>query len=531
MGVTGGPKQTPVCARIIIDMRTIFLALLILLTPLSLHAAPASKPSTRPSTAPSPRPHLTPEQQNRLKVMQLTRQSLEFFKQKKYDKVEEVLTEALVLDPDNATNIYNMACVKSVTGKLETAMTYLERAADAGFTDFLHIQSDSDLEPLRTLPRYKALIAARDQYQKKDADRAVESLRKQLGDNYLFDLDPVHKLIFAADTDKETLAAVKKWLSAQAKSQHQQLFDHLPEQYVAIVLPSLVDYRNIIKQPGVEGIYMPATRMLIARRLGQVMTHEFTHAMHAGDLEPLGQEHPIWIVEGLASLFEAGVFEGEKLVPRDNYRLWFLQAAYRQKKLIPLDKLITWKQPQFVSNANLGYGQASSVMMYLYDKGLLKKFYDTYKRDFDKDPSGKTTLEKVTGKAIAQFDKEWQAWMVKRTPPAYNTGPDGPFLGVQFAQENDGLKIEMVIPNGPAAQAGIKVADVIVGFNALDIRDQTSLMPLLKEFKPGDKVVFKLRRGEEYLDLPLVLGRRDNKPAPTTRPAATTRASAPAKKS
>src|SRR5207253_10098982 len=120
----------------------------------------------------------------------------------------------------------------------------------------------------------------------------------------------------------------------------------------AIVLPSPGDYHKIITKiidkRGVEGIYIHTARMLIAGRLGQVMTHEFTHALHAGDLDPLGQEHPIWLVEGLASLFEAGQVEGETLVPHDNFRLWVLQGAYRKKQLIPLAKLIAFKQPEFM---------------------------------------------------------------------------------------------------------------------------------------------------------------------------------------
>jgi hypothetical protein len=520
-----------------VNPRTILSFFVALAAAAGLLAAPASSgPSTtRPTTksAAATQPQLTPEQQKAKQVRDLTRKSLDLFKQKKYAQVEEVLAEALILEPDNATNIYNMACVKAVTNRPNDAMAYLERAADAGFTDFIHIDQDPDLASLKSLPRYKRLIAAKDEYQKRDAERAVDSLRKQFGNKYLFDVDTDAKLIFAANTDSQTLAAVKHWLTAQAKSQWAQLFEHKPDQYVAIVLPSLADYRKIIRQPGVEGIYMHGARMLIARRLGQVMTHEFTHALHAGDLDPLGQEHPIWIVEGIASLFEAGQFEGETLVPKDNYRLWFLQQAARTKRLIPLDKLITWKQSQFVANANLGYGEASSVMLYLYETRLLKPFYDAYKANFDKDPSGKATIEQVTGKPFKQFEQDWIAWMSKRTPPAMTTGPDGAFLGVQFAQENDGLKIEQVVGKSPAASAGIKAGDVIVGLNDLDVRDQQSLMPILKEFKPGDSVVFKLRRGEEYLQLPLVLGRRDGRtvapPAtgPATRPV---KASAPARK-
>jgi hypothetical protein len=465
----------------------------------------------------------TPEWQRRQKVLQLTRKSVELFKQKKYDQVEAALTEALALDPNHATNIYNMACVKALKGDPATAMAYLERAADAGFTDFLHIQSDEDLQTLRNLDRYKALIAQKDLYQKKDAQRALDALKTEFGDKYLYDLDADSKLIFAADTDKETLAAVKRLLTAQARSLWEQLFSHKPDQYVAIVLPSAEHYRKLIRRPGVEGIYIPPARMLIARRLGQVMTHEFTHALHAGDLDAVGQEHPIWIVEGLASLFESARFDDAgKLVASDNYRLWYLRAAYRQGTLPPLDQVIAWDQERFVKNANIAYGTASSVLMYLYDQGLLKKFYDTYKANYEKEATGRLALEMVTGKSVEDFDKDWRDWMMKRNPPAMNTGPDGAYLGVRLSQANDGLRIDIVEPNSPAANAGIKVADIIVGLNNLETRDQVSLMPLLKEMKPGDKITLKIKRAEQYLDVPFTLGQRGAPPKPTTRPRAGT---------
>jgi hypothetical protein len=468
--------------------------------------------------APSGPLQQTPESQRRQKVLQLTRKSVELFKQKKYDQVEAALTEALALEPDHATNIYNMACVKALKGDPATAMAYLERAADAGFTDFQHIQNDTDLVTLRNLDRFKALIAAKDLYQKKDAERALESLRKQFGDKYLYDLDADAKLIFAADTDKQTLAAVKRLLTAQAKSLWDQLFDHKPDQYVAIVLPSAEHYRKLIRRPGVEGIYIPPARMLIARRLGQVMTHEFTHALHAGDLDAVGQEHPIWIVEGLASLFESARFDDNgKLVASDNYRLWYLRAALRQGTLPPLDQVIAWDQERFVKNANIAYGTASSVLMYLYDQNLLKKFYDTYKANFEKEPTGRLAIEMVTGKSVKEFDAEWREWMMKRNPPALNTGPDGAYLGVRLSQANDGLRIDIVEPSSPAAKAGIKVADIIVGLNNLDTRDQASLMPLLKEMKPGDQVTLKIKRADQYLDVPFTLGQRGAPPKPATK--------------
>ena len=189
-------------------------------------------------------------------MAELTRKSIELCKEKKYAEAEEVITEALAIDPNEPTNIYNMACMKALRGHPDEAMDYLERSAENGFEDFLHIEKDTDLDTLRDLPRYKTLMASKDKYQKKAAATAMASLKKQLGDKYIYEIDPVAKLIFAANTDAQTLASVRKWLSQQATSQWKELFDHHPDQYIAIVLPAAADYHKMVRMPRVEGIYM-----------------------------------------------------------------------------------------------------------------------------------------------------------------------------------------------------------------------------------------------------------------------------------
>ena len=64
----------------------------------------------------------------------------------------------------------------------------------------------------------------------------------------------------------------------------------------------------------------------------------------------------------------------------------------RNNRLIPLEKLLKMNQKEFIQRATLAYGQSSSVLLYLYEKGLLKKFYDTYKAGYDMDPTGRQAL-------------------------------------------------------------------------------------------------------------------------------------------
>jgi tetratricopeptide (TPR) repeat protein len=68
--------------------------------------------------------------------------------------------QALALDPDDPGMLYNVACTYSQLGKLDEAISVLERAVDKGYHNKDWMEHDPDLEPIKSSPRYQALLQA-----------------------------------------------------------------------------------------------------------------------------------------------------------------------------------------------------------------------------------------------------------------------------------------------------------------------------------------------------------------------------------
>ncbi len=75
------------------------------------------------------------------------------------ERGEEWLNRALELDPTNSGVLYNVACYFAVLGKIEKALTCLEKAVQKGFAHKEWIEHDSDLDAIRQEPRFVALLA------------------------------------------------------------------------------------------------------------------------------------------------------------------------------------------------------------------------------------------------------------------------------------------------------------------------------------------------------------------------------------
>lgn len=72
------------------------------------------------------------------------------------DKAIEVLNTAL--DKDKKGNCYDAACLYSVMGEKEKALSYLRQSLEDGYRRFAHIKRDRDLNNIRNTEEFKVLL-------------------------------------------------------------------------------------------------------------------------------------------------------------------------------------------------------------------------------------------------------------------------------------------------------------------------------------------------------------------------------------
>jgi adenylate cyclase len=75
------------------------------------------------------------------------------------DRALEWLERSLAIDPDDAVGYYNAACTYSLLGEADRAIDLLEISLQQFAPERrLWIEKDSDLDPIRTHPRYRSLL-------------------------------------------------------------------------------------------------------------------------------------------------------------------------------------------------------------------------------------------------------------------------------------------------------------------------------------------------------------------------------------
>lgn len=326
-----------------------------------------------------------------------------------YDQCATELQGYLKQDPKDSWSWYNLACVRTRQGKNDEAMTCLVKAVDNGFCNFQRVRTDQDLCVLADRPDYQKLLLREDELQHARAQRIQKALADKVGSDYRTTIDDQCRVVFASNLSADQLAPVQKRLHAQALAEWNELFDHPIQQYVTVVV---LDPSQTNRIPaGGGGWYDDNQHTILTVQTGIILTHEFTHALHHADQLARGQTHPVWVKEGLATLFETSELREGRLCPIHNFRLRGIQRLVSQDRTIPLRNFFAMNQKGYMDEPGICYPEGRYVMMYLHEKGLLKKWYDAYTANFSRDTTGTLAMEQVCGKSIDKVDRDWRAWV------------------------------------------------------------------------------------------------------------------------
>ena len=82
-------------------------------------------------------------------------------------EAEEWMNKIIEDDPESDGNYYDQACLYSRMGRLEESIAALRKSFEKGYRSFSHIRLDDDMDAVRDLPEFKALM---EEYEAKHAE-------------------------------------------------------------------------------------------------------------------------------------------------------------------------------------------------------------------------------------------------------------------------------------------------------------------------------------------------------------------------
>jgi uncharacterized damage-inducible protein DinB len=339
-----------------------------------------------------------------------------------------------------------------------------------------------------------------------EAKAIAEMWKKRLGTGYETRTDAARHIVFVSALDRRTFDYAVQRLAAYLEAQRTCLFPEPLAWNLTVVLPTVADYRTLTPSEKALGHYNPATRTLVSLRLGDVLVHEFTHALHHNDQVSAGQRHPAWIIEGLAMLFQDSEIRDGRVEPRPGFGLETLQAAARENKVRRLAALAEMRAESFSDNAEVAYAHVRFVMLYLHQQGKLRAFYEAYKAGYLADRSGMAAIEKVLEKPIEEVEKDWRAWVLG-LEPAWRPGrtPDA-HLGVRMEAEEGGVRVGGFVHGSAAQRAGqLKVGDIIVSVGGRPTPAPRDLTAAVQAGRPGETVEIEvIRKGQATIVMQLL---------------------------
>ncbi|MDA1261811.1 MAG: PDZ domain-containing protein [Planctomycetota bacterium] len=436
----------------------------------------------------------------------------------------EMIDSYLSIHPDDAQVLFDAAKVASRIGDSRGAAIYAIRSLRAGWVDdkaldehpdFIRLRSHESWEQVRKI-RSELRDNAKNQQESNDSPEsnpskkttgsdaiARRSLQAWLGQfgggRYRIEEKPSLNLILAYAVEPEGFRRTMKTIEKLSTTLSKTLFGEIQTESVLMVIATPADADKFLEDAQQGGLYVHEDRRLVSRDTGATLRHEYTHLRHYGQMQRLQQRHPVWIQEGLATLFEDWQLgpSGELMI-LPNLRTNDAFDRIRQKNSIPWVDFFQLDSKSFMAQAQWNYAQARSMLMYIASQGKLTSWYKIYTESWGTDPSGRRALEAAFGVPIGRIEAQWKAWVHDAGRQDSTIDPGDGVMGTTISNLPDGVRIDAVQPGGPAAKAGIRVGDVITDIGPTEIRSVGDYLLAMSERRSGENIKVRFRRSNLY---------------------------------
>jgi hypothetical protein len=252
-----------------------------------------------------------------------------------------------------------------------------------------------------------------------DRDRIVAQAKEDLGAGTLAaTVDDVFVIVGSPGWSRPGLHTAEKLVRDAVAAYLHGRFDRGPARAVAVYLfPSAEPYRRYCRAHLHEecispfGFYFDGKMIMNAGPGLGTLTHELVHPFVEADFP----RAPIWINEGIASLYEAPVIPkpGEIRGVKNwrHPRLLRALTSPRERVSANLEHLVGMNDSTFRDeDEDLHYAMARYACQWLDEKKLLWPFYRLWRDTFDKDPTGEQAFAEVVGMSPREANVAWTKW-------------------------------------------------------------------------------------------------------------------------
>ena len=386
------------------------------------------------------------------------------------------------------------------------------------------MEADEDLEPVRASRTYEAIMEARARVESDAAERArargtsaspshsPSPRRAALPDpvaqwrhdhpepfsetkGYRYDRAEDSAITYATFLDEASHERMKQLLADLEAHLLRAYFGKPPTDALLVAIVRPEDAKKYLDRPEVRGMYLHPARRLVSRDTGQSLQHEFVHLMHFAHMDRLGQRHPIWVQEGIASLYEDYTLRADGSIEfHPNIRFNFARKQVTSKTARRWAELFAMQPDAFMEDAERLYPQVRAIFEFFAREKKLEAFYRELCRTAADDADGSSAVEKAFGEPLARVEERWRKWMVERGAIDDSIDRNDASLGIVVADSGDGVRIRSFQFKSAARAAGLRVDDVIFEVGGVPVRNRDELLLAVARLSVGREIEVRFRR-------------------------------------